>query len=326
MKKSSRYLLNSLKTLATCSLFILCTNAFSETTSNVVAKKTLPVTTTKPVSAEVLTPAVVPVPVNPVVERSKRENAASANTFAIAFHRPTYILPYYYTGTTYNRIYKNETPNSETLKHNELKFQLSFKVPIWKNILNFPSTFYLGYTQMSYWQAYDKDPFFRSTDYEPELFIANELNWHLLNNWQLNFFNVGAVHQSNGFGGSLERSWNRMYVSAVASSDHLILVVKPWIIMRDNAYQRQNPDMAKYMGYGQIVVAWKYNNQVFSLETRNLIESGGRRSGTSLSWSFPMTKYLKGYMQVFSGYGQSLIEYNHRTTSAGVGIALSNWV
>jgi phospholipase A1 len=63
-----------------------------------------------------------------------------------------------------------------------------------------------------------------------------------------------------------------------------------------------------------------------TLETRNMIESGGRRSGTTVSWSFPMTKYLKGYVQVFSGYGQSLIEYNHRTNSVGMGIALSNWV
>ncbi len=41
-----------------------------------------------------------------------------------------------------------------------MKFQISFKVPIWKNILDYPSTLFLAYTQRSYWQAYAHDPFF----------------------------------------------------------------------------------------------------------------------------------------------------------------------
>jgi phospholipase A1 len=263
---------------------------------------------------------------SPVLARVKQEEAITPNSFVIAFYKPTYIMPYYYTGSVYNRIYDNETPNDEKLKNNELKFQLSFKVPLWKDIAKLPSSLYLGYTQMSYWQAYDHDPFFRSTDYEPELFLANELNWHLIGNWQLNFANVGVVLQSNGFGGKLERSWNRIYFSAITSTDNWVIAARPWIILRDNTYERQNPDMGKYMGYGVITLAYKFHKQAFTLETHNFIESGGRRAGTTVSWSFPLTQYINGYVQVFSGYGQSLIEYNHRTTSAGVGISLSNWV
>ena len=265
-------------------------------------------------------------PDNAVTERFKKEDKIAPHSFAIAFHRPTYVLPFYYTRTPDNAVYSGQTPEDEKLKRTEIKYQLSFKVPIWKNILNHPSTLYLAYTQMSYWQAYDHDPFFRETDFEPELFIANEINYHLGSDWYLNFINVGVDHQSNGYGGTLERSWNRATAAIIVSSDNWLFAVKPWIIFKGNTYERQNPDMANFMGNGTILIGYKFRGQLISFETRNMIESGGRRSGNTLSWSFPITDYLKGYAQVFSGYGQSLIEYNHRTNSFGLGISLSDWV
>lgn len=264
---------------------------------------------------------------NAVLSRVTKEDKISPRSFAIAFHRPTYVLPFYYTRSPYNSVYAGQTPEDEKLKHDEIKYQLSFKVPIWKNILNHPSTLYLAYTQMSYWQAYDHDPFFRETDFEPELFIANEINYHLGGSWYLNFLTVGLDHQSNGYGGTLERSWNRATAALIASSDSWIVAIKPWLIFKNNnTYQRQNPDMQNFMGNGTILIGYKFHGQLISLETRNMIESGGRRSGNTLSWSFPITDYLKGYAQVFSGYGQSLIEYNHRTNSFGLGISMSDWV
>ena len=54
--------------------------------------------------------------------------------FGIAFHNPNYILPYYYTGSPDNAVYGGETPDGESLKHGEFKYQFSLKVPLWKNI------------------------------------------------------------------------------------------------------------------------------------------------------------------------------------------------
>jgi phospholipase A1 len=246
--------------------------------------------------------------------------------FGVSFYRPTYIIPYYYTFSPYNSIYVGNTPNDESLKHDEIKYQFSFKVPLWRNIFNFPTSLYFGYTQLSYWQAYDRNAFFRSTDYEPEVYLQTDIDKHMFGNWSFNAINLGLVHQSNGFGNSLERSWNRAYLSMAISNPNWLIAVKPWIIFHDSTYERQNPNMAYYLGYGEIMLAWKHGQTVISLTTRNFIGSGGRRSGDTLGVSFPLTKYLNGYVQAFTGYGQSLIEYNHRTNSIGFGFSLSDYV
>jgi len=264
--------------------------------------------------------------VSPVEERVKKEDNIVPNSFAIAFYKPTYVLPYYYTGSPYYSVYANNTPQNERLKNSEIKYQLSFKVPVWKNILHYPTTLFLAYTQLSYWQAYNKTAFFRETDYEPELFLANEINLHLFGDWHTNLLNIGAVHQSNGYGGTMERTWNRIYLELIASNDNWMVSVKPWFVINDSTLRRYNPDIVSYLGHGQILVAYKYYRQGFSVQARSFLEHGGERTTGEFTWSFPITPYLNGYLQVFSGYGQSLIEYDHRTNSVGVGIALSNWV
>lgn len=266
-------------------------------------------------------------PETPVEERAQKESELKPDNFAITLYKPTYILPLYYTGSPYDAIYAGNTPNNEGIKKAELKYQLSFKVPVWRNILKRRSTLYLAYTQLSYWQAYNRVAFFRETDYEPELYLANEVNWCLFGDWKFNFINIGAIHQSNGFGNELERSWNRVYLEVILSSnDNWMFSLKPWIVFHDRAFREHNPNIADYLGYGRILIAYKIGRQVIALQAHNIIESGAKHASGELTWSFPITSYINGYLQVFSGYGQSLIEYDHRTNSAGIGLTLNNWI
>ena len=135
------------------------------------------------------------------------------------------------------------------------------------------------------------------------------------------------MHQSNGRGGTYERSWNRAYANFALSGQSWLLNIRPWIlIFKSQSSDLHNRNITHYLGHGSVVFAYKFYHQEVSLMARNVIESGFTRATEEIDYSFPLHGHLMGYLQFFHGYGQSLIEYNHETTSGGIGIALSNWI
>jgi len=254
-----------------------------------------------------------------LAERIHKENAAFTNPFSITFYKPTYLLPGYHTTSPYSAVYAGTTPDNQKIDQLEFKAQLSLKFPLLHNMLRYGS-FYIGYTQLSYWQFYAKSQWFRETNYEPELFWSKSF----MQNW---VFNAGIVHQSNGRGGTMERSWNRAYVDLMFSGQRWLVSLRPWIlIFKSRSSDLHNPDIDKYLGYGQMLFAYKYKNTVTSFTERNGFSSLFRRGAYEFDFSFPIHDYLHGYVQLFDGYGQSLIEYNHSTKAVGLGITLSNWI
>jgi phospholipase A1 len=49
---------------------------------------------------------------------------------------------------------------------------------------------------------------------------------------------------------------------------------------------------------------------------------GKKHGAVQLGWAFPVRDNLKGYTQFFSGYGQSLIDYNYSQMSLGAGFLI----
>ena len=59
---------------------------------------------------------------------------------------------------------------------------------------------------------------------------------------------------------------------------------------------------------------------------RHSLKGGNDNHGAvQLDWAFPINGSLRGYVQVFDGYGESLIDYNHKATYVGLGVSLLNW-
>jgi len=266
-----------------------------------------------------------------LLKRRAQEELTADNPFVITPHKTNYLLPY-----TYNS-HPNTGPYSvgtEDIDNVEIKFQFSFKLPLIKDIFHNNGTLFFAYTNLSFWQAYNKDissPF-RETNHEPELFLNVENDWKILG--MTNRTNgFGIVHQSNGQSGTLSRSWNRVYGLFLLDRGNLVLAFKPWYRIPEDEKSSptdpagdDNPDIHKFLGYGEIYAFYKWERQTLGLMVRNNLRSHDNKGAVQVDWTFPISRRLKGYVQYFNGYGESLIDYNSSVNRIGLGVLLTDWL
>ena len=137
------------------------------------------------------------------------------------------------------------------------------------------------------------------------------------------FLNLGLVHQSNGQGEPLSRSWNRLYAQLGFERGGMALLVRPWYVLPEAPGDNDNPDITDYMGHGDVVAVYRRGGYTASLLLRGNLSTGN--GAAELGYSFPLYGPLKGYLQFFTGYGRTLIDYNHSQTTVGVGVLLTDW-
>lgn len=261
---------------------------------------------------------------SPVLERVSRERKAyRENPFLILPNRPNYFMPITYIDDPGEVRAEGEDVELDNV---EAKFQISFKLPLWENPFGKNTDLLFAYTQLSLWQMYNGDlssPF-RDTNYEPELVASFDTDYELLGLTN-RFFLLGFVHQSNGRGEPLSRSWNRVYANFIMEEGNFVLSIKPWYRIPESEDDDDNPDIEDYLGYGEVRGVYKYSANVFSIEARNNLDGDENRGSLELSWTFPLGDRYIGYAEVFSGYGETLIDYNRDITRIGIGVAMSTW-
>ena len=260
-------------------------------------------------------------PTSLVEQRLAAEREAAARPFSILAHKPNYFLVAAYNWEGWESDIENNDIESQ--------FQLSLKVPLATGLFGDRMDLYGAYTNRSFWQMYNSDNSepFRETNHEPELWAQFHNDWQI---WGLtNSVNTfGWVHQSNGRSGDFSRSWNRLYANFLFERGRWAFVIKPWVWVSKDRETSDSPDIDEYMGHGELRLAYGRNGHVLSAMMRNQLESGFDRGAVELSWSFPVFNYpyLKGYVQYFYGYGESLIDYNNKVNRLGIGISVTDWL
>jgi phospholipase A1 len=263
-------------------------------------------------------------------ERLKKEQEAASNLWTIMPHKQNYILLVNHNFSSMNEEpWKEMTGTDVKLNNTEVKFQISFRFMLWEELFKKDIDFYFAYTQLALWQLYNKDissPF-RDTNYEPELFLWFDKDWKIFG-FKNTVNLLGFVHQSNGRSEPLSRSWNRVYASFVFERGNLAFGLIPWIRIQEDADVDNNPDIDDYLGNFELRSAYKWDKQTFSLMWRNNLDFSSNRGAVELGWSFPLpsTNRIKGYLQYFNGYGQSLLDYNHSFATLGAGFLLTDWL
>jgi phospholipase A1 len=254
------------------------------------------------------------------------DDEAKQGAFLFRPHRPNYFLPVKYSTSP------NSTPFQESFTQPDLgldpvetELQLSFKIKAMEGMFGHDNAdLWFGYTVTSFWQAYNSgisSPF-RETNYEPEMMLVYRTNYELAG-FRGRFANLGVIHQSNGRPEGLSRSWNRVYAQLGLERGNLAVLIRPWYRIPEDAETDDNPDIEDYLGHGDLQFVYRKGRNAYSLLLRNNFKSQENHGAMKLNWSFPLYGRLKGYVQYFDGYGESLIDYNHSQQSLGVGLSLT---
>ncbi|HMN74656.1 MAG TPA: phospholipase A [Burkholderiaceae bacterium] len=248
--------------------------------------------------------------------------------FVLLPYKANYLLPVRYS-TSVNTMPHSPNPNNTVttplvLDATEAKFQLSVRLKVADYLFGDNGAVWFGYTQQSNWQVYNaaQSRPFRETNYEPEAILSFRTDADILG-WRWRLLNFGFVHQSNGRSDPLSRSWNRIYAQFGLERGNFTLFVQPWYRLPESASNDDNPDIRDYMGSGELRLL--YANAGHALSAQARYSFSGHAGGLKLEWAFPLVDQLKGYVQVTSGYGESLIDYNHRQNTIGLGVLLLPW-
>lgn len=275
-------------------------------------------------------PATGDVPISALDKRLNLEKDVDNNPFGLVPHKPNYVLPITYNDSPNQKPFEDEAHGIDEM---EMKFQLSLKVLMVKQVFDRYSFLNFGYTNQSYFQIYNRElsaPF-RETNHEPEVML-NYLRPFDIGPAKIKVNTLGLSHQSNGQTTERSRSWNRVYLQMVGEVDGTYFSFKPWYRLPESKKSDpedptgdDNPDIEFYMGHFELQLLQQRGQDTIGIIWRNNLRSENR-GAVQIDWTFPIGKRLEGYVQFFNGYGESLLDYNDSTTRLGFGIMLTNWL
>ncbi|WP_051361400.1 phospholipase A [Desulfuromonas sp. TF] len=224
-----------------------------------------------------------------------------------SMHKENYILPLTWGNT------------ARDAEDAEVKFQLSFKQ-------HFGRDFFLAYTQKSFWRILDKEDSrpFRVTDHNPQVFYRLPQRSPPWGVWGAD---LGYEHESNGAREPTSRSWDRLYITPFVEYSRLRTELKLWHRISEEIKEDpldpagdENPDIEEFYGYGELRLSYEtLRRHLASMMLRwNFATDKG---GLQLDYSIPTRiENLFFHAQLWTGYGESLIDYNRSLTRYGVGL------
>jgi len=247
----------------------------------------------------------------------------------IATYRPNYILLRY----TSRPNLEPRSPSTgraplTDLNKTEIAVQASFKTELisreaFSHLGMDTVRLWFAYTQGMAWQAFNHGESrpIRETDYEPELILTLGTR-NTGNGFKL--VNLGFSHQSNGLDQLEHRGWSRLYAQGGWDWQRFSLLARAWHVVNES--DDDNPNIRRFMGSGDVVLRYESSaGYVTSSLLRHNFSTG--RGLAQLDWATPLSRALGGlkfHAQLSTGYGATLLDYNHRQWTAGIGVSFGD--
>jgi phospholipase A1 len=268
------------------------------------------------------------------------EPASDCGTFGLRGYRPISLA-------VIGSDSVNKAPDSPTTGHTatfqpydttETRIQLSVRTKVAQGLLtggdpNRLDSVWFSYSQQSYWQLFNNDlsrPF-RATDHEPEITYIFPVDTALGGGWRLRYLGLSANHQSNGQSLPLSRSWNRVIARAGMEYGNTFAInANLWQRMPEDAATDDNPEIADLVGRGELSGVWNINpSNALALTLRHSLQANANGS-VRVSWLRKLSTAgdrsgLRFHTEIFSGYGDTLLDYNRQRTVLSMGLTLLDW-
>lgn len=207
----------------------------------------------------------------------------------------------------------------------DLKLQFSFKYRMARNL-----SFYFAYSQVMFWDIYEKSKPFEDVNYRPELF------YRFLEGGSKFFQSVdmGYLHTSNGQSGDPSRSLDRVFIRSNLASKikrhNIGAIVMAYAIYNED---KTNADIVKHLGYWD---ATFYISDLFRIE-RQRMDVEIRLYAGEKGYDVDQGAYQLGfiyrtgsdnfnpsfYLQRFEGYSENLLNYKKKTAEWRLGLMLA---
>ncbi len=255
--------------------------------------------------------------------------------FGLDPYKENYILPYGYR----NGNYRSYSPSAD-FKHIEAELQVSLKIKVSNSVFGLNEMYYMAYSHHSFWQTYAESSPFRETNYNPEIFTVFPIEDS--SKIGLRSIKFGFAHLSNGQGNIVEnldtnisalppllsqylvnqsRSVNYLSSTVRFQHDSLITDLDVWMPFTANGDLSDNPDIVDYMGFSSLKFRYFYGKSLVTLMGRmNFVTGFG---AVETTYSYPIINDVFIYGKIFSGYGESLIDYNNYITKFAIGFSFS---
>lgn len=267
-----------------------------------------------------------------VVDRKAKKSMEDwlEGRFGLMPHYVNYLLPFGYTEQDYRSYVA-----SDEYGHIEAQLQVSFKINIGNDLFGLGEKYYLSYSQKSFWQIYEHSSPFRETNYNPEMFVVFPISDQSFSSFNMRSVTLAYSHLSNGQGqthddiytypyedpNNRSRGIDNLYINFKFQHKTLIADLKFWTPAMESKDKSDNPDIMDYMGYAKLKVTYFSGENMFTLMGRGNPKTG--KGAMEATYSYPLVNGTFFYAKLFSGYGESLIDYNNNLTKLSIGFSFS---
>ena len=114
-----------------------------------------------------------------------------------------------------------------------------------------------------------------------------------------------------------------MFVQGLFQKDNSYASFKTWQRFKEKDSFDNSFEYAKYIGDYEVELGYRSNKHTYGITYRNRYRLN-KYGAIQLDYTYPLTRKIKGYVQLFRGYGDSLIDMDFLTNKIGIGIVLSD--